>query len=157
MRVLTVSLVLMLLAGCVAVPPTAADKASAALQFVDLERFDHELTASLKTPLPRVEVSFYDRIAPSKLPERVQTWMAAVEEGGGKVRVTPPAGSVSAKNPMLVIGAISALWQGQKVAREMSAKMALRAAHGYDAELVLRQEPGADVVVDRIVFLQRPR
>jgi hypothetical protein len=151
------SLLLLILAGCSAAPPAVRQEAKPSLQFVDLQQFDQDLAVSLAAPLPRVEVSFYDRIAPSKLPPRVQEWMAAVEDGGGKVRVVPPPGSVTAKNPFLLISAVSALWQGQKVLREASAAAALRKAHAYDAELVLRQSEAGDVFVDRVVFLQRAR
>ena len=49
----------------------------AEIQFVDLQGFDRDLGNSLSNALPKVEVAFYDRIAPSALPERLQHWMAA--------------------------------------------------------------------------------
>lgn len=158
MKLLALFLAPLLLAACANAPPSETGGTPAAsLQFLDRQQFDQELSVSLGAPLPRVEVSFYDRITPSKLPTRVQDWMSAVEAGGGKVRVVQPPGSVTPKSPILLIGAISALWQGQKTMREVSAAAALRAAHGYDADLILRQADSGDVFVERVVFVQRPR
>lgn len=131
--------------------------AKSALQFVDLQGFDRELTASLSSPLPKVDVAFYDRITPSALPERLQQWMASVEAGGGSVKVVPPKSSVTAKNPFLLISAISTLWSASKTAKEMSTQSQFRVAHAYDAEIILKQDDKGESVVDKVVFVQRKK
>lgn len=145
-----------LLAGCAASAPPA-EPARPALQFVDLQQFDRELGASLSAPLPRVEVSLYDRVAPSALPARLQRWLGAADQGGGKVRVVPAPGSVTPKNPLLLVSIISSLWSGQNMAKEIAAESRLRAARNYDVQVFLRQDEHGDTLVDRIVFEQRIR
>lgn len=127
------------------------------LKFVDLQAFDRDLANSLSAPLPKVDVTFYDRIVPSALPERLQPWMASVESGGGTVTVVPPKSSVTAKSPFLVLGAISSLWSATKVARELSAKAQFNAAHAFDAEIILRQDDKGETVVDKVAFIQRKK
>lgn len=150
---------LALLAGCATDPvtPAAPLVAQPALQFVDLQRFDQELSGSLGAPLPRVEVSFYDRVVPSAMPERLQKWMAAVEAGGGKVKVTPPPSSVTTRSPIALISAISALWTANKMVREASTEAQFRVARAYDAEVVLRQDARGDTVIDKVVFVRGQR
>lgn len=127
------------------------------LKFVDLQAFDRDLANSLSAPLPKVDVTFYDRIVPSALPERLQPWIASVESGGGTVTVVPPKSSVTAKSPFLVLGAISSLWSATKVARELSAKARFNAAHAFDAEIILRQDDKGETVVDKVAFIQRKK
>lgn len=134
-----------------AAPPKAE------LQFVDLQGFDRDLSGSLSAPLPKVDVAFYDRVAPSALPERLQQWMAAVEDGGGTVKVIPPKSSVTAKSPFLLLSAISAFWSASKTAKEVSAKAQFNAAHAYDAEIILKQDDKGNSIVDKVVFTQRKK
>lgn len=147
------------LSGC-ETNPTRAESAGppkAALQFLDLPGFDQTLTGSLGSALPKVDVAFYDRITPSALPVRLQAWLAAVEGGGGKVSVKPPPTVAATRNPMMLLGALSTLWSVSKAAREMSAERQFHAAHGYDAEIVLKLDDKGDNVVDKVVFVQRAR
>ena len=143
--------------ACATGDPVATAPPQAQLQFVDIQGFDRDLARSLSTPLPRVDVAFYDRIVPSALPQRLQPWMAAVEAGGGVVRVVPPKSSITSKSPFLLISVISAAWTASKMGREMSAQAQFRSAHAFDAEIQLRTDDKGDLVVDKVVFLQRTR
>jgi hypothetical protein len=134
------------------VRPIAAEPS---IRFVDLKGFDQELGASLSAPLPKVEVGFYDRVAPSQLPERLQKWLAAVEAGGGCVKVTPPPSTVTAKGPLLLLGAVTSLWTANKMLKEIADEARFRAAGGYDAEMLLKADGGGDVIVDKVVFVRR--
>jgi len=137
--------------------PISAVPAKAELQFVDLQGFDRDLTGSLSASLPKVDVAFYDRIAPSALPERLQHWMASVEAGGGTVKVIPPKSSVTAKNPFLLISAVSSIWSASKMAKEISTESRFRAAQAYDAEIILKADEVGDSLVDKVVFIQRKK
>jgi hypothetical protein len=148
------------LAACTQIPqapeaPSAAPKAQ--LQFVDLQGFDRDLAASLGAPLPKVDVAFYDRITPSDLPERLQKWMASVESSGGSVKVIPAPSSVTARSPFLLISAISSLWTANKMLKEAATAAQFKAAHAYDAEIVLKLDDKGDTVVDKVVFNPRKK
>ncbi len=81
---MAIILVLVASVGCSSTPLAAqsANPPKADMQFVDLQGFDRELGSALSAPLPRVDVAFYDRVSPNALPERLQRWMASVENGG---------------------------------------------------------------------------
>jgi hypothetical protein len=163
MRILTTGLLVLVLAlaGCATesqnLGVTEARPVQSQLQFVDFPGFDRDLSSSLAAPLPMVAVSFYDRVTASAMPLRLQQWMASVEAGGGSVKVVPPKSTVSARSPMLVIGAISALYSASKMAKEMSSDAQFLAARAYDAEIILKADDKGDAVVDRVVFKQRQK
>jgi hypothetical protein len=125
------------------------------IQFVDLQGFDTDLSHALVTQLPRVEVNFYDRVSPSAMPGRLQTWLSSVEAGGGKVKVTPPKSDISAKDPFLLLSLASSLWSASKAAKEAASKSQFVPAHAYDAELVLKDDGNGHSVIDHVVFAKR--
>ena len=63
-------LVVACLSACETNPATtgANNAAKPDIQFVDLQGFDADLSHSMGTQLPRVEVNFYDRVSPSAVP-----------------------------------------------------------------------------------------
>ena len=135
----------------------AARAAIPRLQFIDMGGFDQTLSSSLNTASPKVEVGFYDKVTPSALPERLQKWMAAVESRGGKVKIIPPSSNVTAKNPFLLISAISSIWSATSMVKDASAESRFAVAGNYDAELVLKQDDKGDTLVEKLVFVQRAR
>jgi hypothetical protein len=150
---------LALLAACAnnGPAPEAAVAPQTSLKFVDLERFDHELSGSLAAPLPSVDVSFYDPVTPNSMPVRLQKWMAAVEEGGGSVKITPPQSTVTAKNPFLLLSLASSLWTANKMMKESAAAGRFKPAHAYDADIQLKVDGKGETVVDKVVFVQRKK
>lgn len=135
--------------------PEVSNWAKPDIQFVDLQGFDADLSQSLVTKLPRVEVNFYDRVSPSAMPGRLQAWLSSVEAGGGKVKVTPPKSDISPKDPFMLLSLASSLWSATKAAKEASSKSQFAVAHGYDAELILKNDGNGHSVVDRVVFAKR--
>lgn len=133
----------------------SAAPAKTAMLFVDLPSFDKDLTQSLASPLPKVDVAFYDRITPSAIPERLQKWMASVESGGGSVKISPPPSSVTAKSPFLLLSAASSLWSANKMVKEAAIAAQYKVARLYDAEIVLKIDDKGDTVVDKVIFNQR--
>ena len=85
----------------------------------------------------------------------VQLWMAAVEDGGGQVKVTPPPVPFGTRSPVMLIGAIASLWSASKAVSEMAQKAQYERAKRYNAEVVLKLDKG-ETVIDRIVFSQKP-
>jgi hypothetical protein len=151
-------LALPLLTGCESNPPQPQAQAAppkAQLQFSDLQGFDRELSSSLAAPLPAVNVAFYDRITPSTMPERLQKWMAAVESGGGKVKITPPPSTVTAKSPFLIFSAANAVFNFTKASKEAADAAQFAPARTYDADIQLKVDERGDTVVDKVVFSQR--
>ncbi len=147
----------LLLTACETPSPAAeaAGPPKAELPFVDFPGFDRNLATSLGAALPRVGVSFYDGVAPSALPERVQSWLAAVENGGGKVTIVPPPTAAGTRSPLMLLSALSSLWSASKMAREMAIRDQFKTARTYNAELHLKLDSRSQTVVDKVVFVQR--
>lgn len=158
-RWLGAALLLPLLAatGCQSLPERAGDNRppQARIEFLDLQLFDRELGRSLAAPLRTVEVQFIDRTSPNRIPERMQLWMAAVEDGGGQVKVTPPPVPFGSRSPAVLIGAIASLWSASKAVSEMAQRAQYERAKRYNAEVVLKLDRG-ETVIERIVFSQKP-
>jgi hypothetical protein len=151
--------VLLALAGCQSDPtiPAASAQPRSQLQFVDFPGFDRDLSRSLSEPLPQVDVTFYDRVTTSALPERLQQWMASIEAGGGTVSLVPPKSTVASRSPMLLISAITSIYSASKMAKELAIKEQFAAAHAYDAAIVLKIDDRGESVVDKVVFTQRKK
>lgn len=132
-----------------------AETAQAELRFVDLQKFDRELYTSLSKPLPKVEVAFYNEVTPNTLPDRLQQWMAAVESGGGTVKIIPPKSSIQAKNPFMLFSLASTLWTASKTVKEMSNNSRFNKAQAYDALIQLKTDDKGSSVVDKVVFIKK--
>jgi len=158
-RICTGLLLASALAACESNPSasSAARVPQPEIQFVDMQGFDSDLSSALGAPLPKVEVSFYDKITPSALPTRLQTWLSSVEAGGGKVKVTPPKSDIAAKDPFLLMTLISSLWNASKIAKEAATKAQFSSAQGYNAELVLKDDGSGQSVIDKVVFVKREK
>ena len=143
-RLLVAALAVPLLgmAACQTMPEQAAtaQPPRPKIDFLDLQLFDRELGRSLGAPLNTVEVAFLDRTSPNRIPERMQLWMAAVEDGGGQVKVTPPPAPFGSRSPVMLIGAIASLWSASKAVSEMAQKAQYERAKRYNAEVVLKLE-----------------
>ena len=137
--------------------PASSGPPKPELQFVDLQSFDRNLTQSLQAPLPRVDVAFYDKVSPSTMPERLQPWMAAVEAGGGSVKVVPPKPALTSRSPFLLISAISSIWSASKMAKELALKAQYKTAQVFDAEIQLKLDEKGESVVDKVVFVLRKK
>ncbi len=173
----TLAVFLPLLAGCetnptvssaTVLPPTAAPSnaaetavaaaaspAKSSLEFIDLQSFDRNLHSALSATLPAVDVAFYSRVSPSAMPERLQKWMAAVESGGGKIKVTPPKSSVTAKNPFMIIGVVNFAFNLSKAAKMEAEYSQFKPAKSFDAEIVLKADGEGESIVDKVIFTPR--
>lgn len=152
--------VLVALGACAPMPPApdaGTRPASPNLQFLDLQSFDRDLSRSLTAPLPAVEVAFHDRVTPSAMPERLQKWMASVEAGGGSVKVIPPPSSVTARNPLMLVSALTTLWSAGRMAQTVAQDAQFKAAQTHDAEIRLKADDKGETVVDRVVFVRRAK
>jgi hypothetical protein len=82
-------------------------------------------------------------------------WLHAVEEGGGKVSVTPPQSTVAAKNPLLLLTLVSGVWNGIKASKAIQSYELHRPARTYDAEIVLKISAQGDRLIDKIIFTEK--
>jgi len=148
-----------LVAGCKTMPSLEKDSnlAKPELQFLDFQSFDKDLQNSLSAPLPKVEVTFLDRVSPNVIPDRLQKWMAAVEADGGQVQIIEPPPAFAPKDPFLLVSIVSSLWSASKVVREAAQSNQFKAAKGYDAKLILKNSEQGGTAVEKIIFVARSK
>lgn len=153
---LSVLAMLLILTACSTAPGLdAATTAKTEINFIDLQSFDRDLSGSLSATLPKVNVIFYDDIVPSALPERLRSWMAAVEAGGGKVEVVPSKSAPKTRAFPLLFSVLSSLWSASKMFEDASTKSQFRAAQSYDAVISLRNDDRGQTYINQVTFIQR--
>jgi len=133
-------------------PIAASATAKPAIPFLDLPRFDKELAQALNAGQAEVGVSFYGKVTPNDVPMRLQKWLTAIEQSGGRLDVSPPPGDVAPRNPVLLLGLVSGLWSALKTWGEIKESQVLQAAAGHQARLVLNKTEGGEVFIERVVF-----
>ncbi len=135
--------------------PQSLPQASPQLVFLDVAKFDRDLSASLVNPFEKVEVSFYDKVSPNNMPDRIQKWISTVDVSGGRIRVEPPPNEVTPKNPMILLSLISGLVNSVKVYSALQKEQTISPAKGRDVVIVLERNPSGDMVVSKVNFVKR--
>jgi len=125
------------------------------LSFVDIGKFDKDLSASLTYKYDAVDVYFYEKVSPNQIPERLQKWISSVEQSGGRVSVEPPKGEVTPKDPFSIIGLIASMIGGAKNFAEFKANKNYSAAKDRDAQISLERNSSGEVVVSKVLFTKR--
>ena len=125
--------------------PQPGEEVPDSLEFFDSFSFDRKLSRSLGVDHSRVEITFPAAITLNNIPERMDKWLAAVEESGGLVQVAPETYDER--------GILEEIFTFFVRAYEHLAGVCLYArAERYDA-LILYEKPTG--MVTRILFLRR--
>ncbi|WP_408597747.1 hypothetical protein [Limnohabitans sp.] len=146
------------LSGCeTTAPASGMSRAASApvpsqLSFVDINKFDNDLHASLLAHPDMVSVVFYEKVSPNSTPERLQRWLNVVEKTGGKVDVEPPPGELVPRNPFALISLLGGLWNAIKMTTEVKQDSMLLAARGRDAVISLERNREGQVVISKVSF-----
>ena len=145
-----------LIVGCSSTVSTSQEvKPSNQLNFIDLGKFDRELAVSLKDIDESVGVSFYEKVSPNQVPERLQKWISSVEQSGGRVNVEQPKGEMTSKDPFSIISIISSIIGGAKNFADYRKNDIYQNMKGRDAVVELERNPKGEVVVSRVQFVKR--
>ena len=147
------------LLGCTTPSDRQAQQASAnsTVGFVDIEKFDHDLTSSFDASFEEVDVVFYDKTSPNKIPPRMQKWIAAVEKNGGIVKVAPPPNELTPKDPFALFGLFGSLFSSAKTLFEVREESRFEKVKGRDAVINLARNSAGEVVVEKVNFIKRQK
>ena len=138
------------LSSAVETTPTGAK-----LSFLDISKFDRDLSGSLQDKNESVEVSFYDRVSPNNVPDRLQKWISVVEANGGKVLVEPPPNELVSRSPFAALSLIGSLITSIKGFAQFNSERIYESAKGRDAVISLERNSNGDVVIKAIKFVSR--
>jgi hypothetical protein len=152
-------LISLVLASCSATVPISSavetTPTAAKISFLDVSKFDRDLSLSLKEKNTTVEVAFYDKVSPNNVPDRLQKWISVVEADGGKVLVEPPPNELISRSPMAAISLVSTLMTGIKAFSKFNSDRVYEAAKGRDTVISLERNNKGEVVINSIKFVRR--
>ena len=138
------------LSSAVETTPTGAK-----LSFLDISKFDRDLSGSLQDKNALVEVAFYDKVSPNNVPDRLQKWISVVEADGGKVLVEPPPNELIARSPMAALSLVGTLITSIKGFAKFNSERIYESAKGRDAVITLERNNKGEVVINAIKFIKR--
>ena len=138
------------LSSAVETTPTGAR-----LSFLDISKFDRDLSGSLQDKNASVEVAFYDKVSPNNVPDRLQKWISVVEFNGGKVLVEPPPNELVSRSPLAALSLIGTLITSIKGLAQFNSERIYESAKGRDAVITLERGSNGDVPVKAIKFVMR--
>ena len=150
---------LLTLASCASKVPLSSEvettPTGTKLSFLDISKFDRDLSGSLQNKNTSVEVAFYDKVSPNNLPDRLQKWISVVEADGGKVLVEPPPNELVTRNPLAALSLIGTLVTSIKTFAKFNSERIYEAAKGRDAVIALERNSQGEVVITAIKFVKR--
>jgi hypothetical protein len=146
-------------ASCASNVPLSAAAESTAndakLSFLDISKFDRDLSGSLQDKNKTVEVAFYDKVSPNNVPDRLQKWISVVEADGGKVSVEPPPNELVSRNPLAALSLVGTLFTTIKGFAKFNSERIYESAKGRDAVISLQRSSTGEVLISTIKFIKR--
>ena len=124
------------------------------LNFVDINKFDKDLATSLSSELDEVNVFFYSKVSPNKLPDRIQKWISAAEIAGGKVKVEQPANEPAPRAILPLLSLLGTAYSTFKDRQGHQDDLYLHSARGRNVVIALERGPTGDLLVGKIQFIK---
>jgi hypothetical protein len=148
--------ILVFVSACAASPHSVKvdSPPKATVTFIDVANFDAELASSLNAPLDSVEVLFYEKLSPNKMPERLQKWISAIERSGGTVKINTPPNEPTPRNPLALLGLLGSAYTTIKSFVDAQPASYLSSAKGRNAVISLARSPNGDLLVEKIRFVK---
>ena len=143
-------MLLVAIAGCQSVSLTPTKDT---ITFIDTQNFDREFAASLANNKTPVSVDFYSTVTPNQIPARLEKWMALAETNGGKLTVIQPQGEMAPKDPFLLLGLFTGLWDliTRLKVGQVSYSMD-EAIKNRNVNINLARNPQGGLYIEKIVF-----
>jgi len=149
----------LLLSGCASnaplTTPIIATAEGAKLNFLDIAKFDKDLSIALTSQPSTIEVVFYDKVSPNNVPERLQKWMSVIEADGGKILVEPPPNELVSRSPFAALSLIGTLVSSIQNIAQFRSEQLYDSAKGRNAVIALERNNKGEVLVNSIKFVKR--
>ena len=150
--------ILIFIAGCASETPlSSVEQPDELVPFIDIDRFDRQLSQSLASPLSQISVPLLERLPPNQLPDRLKVWLKAVEKSGGKLLVQDPPHELSSepKNPFLIFTLLNTLDDKRSIKTVYEGKSLLMPAKEHHVKVFLTYNASNEVVVEKVVFVKK--
>ena len=150
--------ILIFIAGCASdTPLSKADQPDELVPFIDIDRFDRQLSQSLASPLAQISVPLLERLPPNQMPDRLKVWLKTVEKSGGKLLVQDPPNESSSepKNPFLIFTLLNTLDDKTSTKKIYAPQSLLGPAKEHNVKVFLIYNASNEVVVEKVVFIKK--
>jgi len=124
------------------------------MEFIDISKFDRDLSTSLSDKYESVEVAFYDKVSPNNVPDRLQKWLSSIEKTGGKVEVRRPEGEFASKDPFALLSLAGSLFSTLKSLAAKTFDQDYETAKGRNAIIQLERNKSGEAVISKITFVK---
>jgi hypothetical protein len=148
--------VVLLFNACSTISPTknSNNEPKQQLSFIDIANFDRELTNSLNGHLDSVDVIFYEKVSPNKIPERLQKWIAAVERSGGQVKIETPPNEPTSKSVLTLLSLLGTAYSTVKNHTDSQPESFLSSTKGRNAVISLERGTNGELLVEKVRFIK---
>ena len=148
--------ILLLLNACSTNSPTTQsnNEPKQKLGFIDIGNFDHELSSSLNSQINVVDVMFYEKVSPNKIPERLQKWIAAVERSGGHVKVETPPNEPTPRSALTLLSLLGTAYSTIKNHIASQPESFLSSTKGRNAVISLERGTNGELLVEKVRFIK---
>jgi hypothetical protein len=128
------------------------DEPKQKLSFIDLANFDRELADSLNSEINLIEVGFYEKVSPNKIPERLQKWISVIEQSGGKLKIEPPPNEPTPKNALTILSLLGSAYSAIKDQSVSQGERLFTSVKGRNAVISLERGLNGELLVNKIQF-----
>ena len=148
--------ILLLLNACSTNSPTTQsnNEPKQKLGFIDIGNFDLELSSSLNSQINSVDVMFYEKVSPNKIPERLQKWIAAVERSGGHVKVETPPNEPTPRSALTLLSLLGTAYSTIKNHIASQPESFLSSTKGRNAVISLERGANGELLVEKVRFVK---
>ncbi|KHD06256.1 hypothetical protein PN36_34185 [Candidatus Thiomargarita nelsonii] len=141
MKILTAVLII-LLTACVS-NPTKTEPASY-LKYINANSFDQRLSVAMEQETPEIEIGILSPFSSNNIPERLDNWLSAINENGGKVKPKPADGERIIESLKIILGNIYQDFTRYAPAKNYSV-----------AELIYRRNESGEAMIEKIILKKR--
>jgi hypothetical protein len=142
-----------LLAGC---QSASMEPPKQNITFIDTTKFDQEMSNSLSSNEMDINVNFYNVVTPNQIPPRMEKWLSEVDSTGGKVTIAQPVGELAPKDPLILFGLFSSLWNYFKTASGISDMVnSKNSTKNRNAVIQLARNQQGEIYIEKISFPAR--
>ena len=101
-----------------------------------------------------MDVVFYEKVSPNKIPERLQKWISAVERTGGNVKVESPPNEPTPRNVMTILSLLGTAYSATKNQVTLQPESFLLSTKGRNAVISLERGTNGELLVEKIRFVK---
>ncbi len=101
-----------------------------------------------------VDIIFYEKVSPNKIPERLQKWIAAVERFGGYVKIEIPPNEPTPKIAITALGLLGTAYSAITDLIASQPESFLSSTNGRNVVISLERGANGDLLVGKIRFIK---